>query len=42
MELSKKFDDDSIETLAKDHGFKVEKQFTDKLNYFVDSLFVKE
>jgi len=42
MELSRKFDDESIETLAKDHGFKIEKQFRDKLNYFVDSLFVKE
>ena len=42
MELSRKFDDESIESLAKEHGFKIEKQFTDKLNYYVDSLFIKE
>lgn len=42
MELSRKFDYETIEKLAKDHGFKVEKQFTDNRNYFVDSLWVKE
>ncbi len=42
MELSRKFDYGTIEILAKDHGFRVETQFTDKLNYFVDSLWIKE
>lgn len=42
MELSRKFDYETIEKLAKDHGFRVGVQFTDKQNYFVDSLWVKE
>lgn len=42
MELSRKFDYGTIEKLAKDHGFKVETQFTDKQNYFVDSLWIKK
>ncbi len=42
MELSRKFDFETIENLAKDHGFKVETQFTDSRNYFVDSLWIKE
>ena len=42
MELSRKFDLDTIEILARKHGFKVEHYFTDKRNYFVDSLWVRE
>lgn len=42
MELSRKFDLQTIESLARDHGFVVEKQFTDSRNFFVDSLWVKE
>jgi dimethylhistidine N-methyltransferase len=42
MELSRKFDLKTIESLAGDHGFKVEKQFTDSRNFFVDSLWVKK
>lgn len=42
MELSRKFDYQAIENLAEDHQFKVEHQFTDSLNYFVDSLWIKE
>jgi len=41
MELSQKFDLDTIHQLAKKYGFKVEKNFTDERNYFVDSLWVK-
>lgn len=42
MELSRKFDFETIETIAENHGFKVDKQFTDNRNYFVDSLWVKK
>lgn len=42
MELSRKFDLETIEGLAKDFGFRVETQFADKRNYFVDSLWVKK
>jgi len=41
MELSRKFDTESIEKLAKDHGFMVGKNFTDTHNFFVDSLWIK-
>lgn len=41
MELSRKFDYETIEKLAKDHGFRVATQFTDKQDYFVDSLWIK-
>ena len=41
MELSQKFDLETIETLAQNHGFRVEQHFTDRRNYFVDSLWVK-
>jgi uncharacterized SAM-dependent methyltransferase len=41
MELSQKFDLEMIEALAIQHNFKVEKNFTDNRNYFVDSLWVK-
>jgi uncharacterized SAM-dependent methyltransferase len=42
MELSRKFDLETIETIAENHNFKVDKQFTDSKNYFVDSLWVKK
>jgi L-histidine Nalpha-methyltransferase len=42
MELSRKFDHGTIEILAKNHGFSIETQFTDKKNYFLDSLWIKE
>ena len=41
MELSQKFDYQGIEKLAQNHGFKVVENFTDKRNYFVDSLWQK-
>ncbi len=42
MELSQKFDLETIHHLAQKYGFKVEKNFTDSRNYFVDSLWVKK
>ncbi|MFO7829234.1 MAG: L-histidine N(alpha)-methyltransferase, partial [Bacteroidales bacterium] len=42
MELSQKFDLDTIQVLAQKYGFKIEKNFTDRCNYFVDSLWIKE
>ena len=42
MELSRKFDLKTIETLAINHGFRVEQHFSDSRNYFADSLWVKE
>jgi len=41
MEQSRKFNDGMIEKLASEHGFKVVRNFTDKHNYFVDSLWEK-
>ncbi len=41
MELSRKFDLGTIARMAENHGFQIEKQFVDKRNYFVDSLWVK-
>ncbi len=41
MELSRKFDLETIETLAEIHGFRIEQHFTDSRNYFVDSLWTK-
>ena len=38
MELSRKYDFNSIESLAMENGFRIEKNFTDSRNYFVDSL----
>ncbi|MFW5756113.1 MAG: L-histidine N(alpha)-methyltransferase [Tangfeifania sp.] len=38
MELSRKYDFESIESLASENGFRIEKNFTDRRNYFVDSL----
>lgn len=42
MELSRKFDYQTIESIAVSHGFKVQQQFTDQREFFVDSLWVKE
>ena len=42
MELSRKFDLETIENMAQENGFKVEQHFTDKRNYFVDSLWARE
>lgn len=42
MELSQKFNLETIWFLAQKYGFKVEKNFTDRRNYFVDSLWVKK
>jgi len=41
MELSQKFDLEGIHHLARSYGFAIEKNFTDRRNYFVDSLWVK-
>ena len=41
MELSQKFDLEEIHQLARSYGFAIEKNFTDRRNYFVDSLWVK-
>lgn len=42
MELSRKFDIQTIEKLAKSFGFNIEHNFSDKRDYFVDSLWVKQ
>ena len=42
MERSRKYDFQTIEKLALNHGFKVVQNFTDQRNYFVDSLWEKE
>ena len=41
MELSRKFDIPTIESLALSHGFSVVKHFTDQKNWFTDSLWIK-
>ncbi len=41
MERSRKFNTENIRTLAEEHDFKVEKNFTDSRGYFIDSLWVK-
>lgn len=41
MELSRKFDIGTIETIAKSHGFRIERNFTDRSNWFVDSLWTR-
>lgn len=38
MELSRKYDFDTIDSLASQNGFIIEKNFADSRNYFVDSL----
>ncbi|MBW6537038.1 MAG: L-histidine N(alpha)-methyltransferase [Mariniphaga sp.] len=42
MERSRKYDFQTIERLASNHGFKVVQNFSDQRNYFVDSLWEKE
>lgn len=42
MELSQKFDQEGIHQLAEHYGFIIEKNFTDRRNYFVDSLWTKK
>jgi uncharacterized SAM-dependent methyltransferase len=42
MELSRKFDFEFIDQLATEHGFQPVKNFTDKRDYFVDSLWEKK
>ena len=41
MELSRKFDLETIEKLAENYGFHVEQNFTDSKEYFIDSIWVK-
>jgi L-histidine Nalpha-methyltransferase len=41
MELSRKFELETIERLAADYGFEVERHLTDRLNYFTDSIWTK-
>jgi len=41
MERSRKYDFQTIDKLALEHGFKVVQNFTDNRNYFVDSLWEK-
>ncbi len=41
MELSQKFNHEDIHLLAKDYGFEVSRNFSDKNNYFTDSLWIK-
>ncbi len=42
MELSQKYDLESIQNMALDAGFEVEKNFIDSKGYFADSLWVKK
>ncbi|QIA08978.1 L-histidine N(alpha)-methyltransferase [Draconibacterium halophilum] len=42
MELSRKFDAESLENLAKEYDFIVEQNFTDLRNFFVDSLWIRK
>ncbi len=42
MELSRKYDLETIKSLALNYGFEVENNFTDSRNYFVDTLWVKK
>ena len=41
MELSRKFDVDTIENLANNFGFKIIQHFSDNRNYFIDSLWIR-
>ncbi len=41
MELSQKYDLDSVRTLARNNGFSIKRNFFDKKEYFVDSLWEK-
>ena len=42
MELSRKFDLETIGSLAETYGFRVVNNFTDSRNFFVDSLWLRE
>jgi L-histidine Nalpha-methyltransferase len=42
MELSRKFELETIESLANKYGFEVERHLTDRLNYFTDSIWTKK
>ena len=42
MELSRKFDFETIERIAGTHGFSIIKHFTDKNEWFADSLWIKK
>lgn len=42
MELSQKYDLDSVRVLARNNGFSVQQNFFDLKEYFVDSLWAKE
>ncbi len=42
MELSRKFDPESIENMAEKYGFKVKQHFTDLRNFFMDSLWIRK
>ncbi len=41
MELSRKFDLETIENLAENYGFHLEQNFIDSRGYFIDSIWVK-
>lgn len=41
MELSRKFDFSMIELMAASHGFRIERNFTDRSGWFVDSLWTR-
>lgn len=41
MELSRKFDFGMIELMAAGHGFRIERNFTDRSGWFVDSLWTR-
>lgn len=41
MELSRKFDREQVKQMAASFGFKILKNFTDRRNYFLDSLWIK-
>lgn len=41
MEMSRKFDLHALESIAISHGFRIVKNFTDRRNWFVDSLWTR-
>ena len=42
MEMSRKFDTETIHMLAEENGFRIIENFTDSANYFVDSLWIRK
>jgi len=42
MEISQKYDEEMIDNLAEEAGFRVKRNFYDSRNYFVDTLWQKE